>query len=145
MNVSTFDRELLRRTVAMEARSESPMAQSAVAHSIVNRHLADKWFSGATLAETILMPEQYSSWLVGLKCENRAQQKNLEYGCNADGNDPVYAAVCAIVDRVLDDPADYDPSNGATHYHDVSVFPAWTKDAERTATYGRLIFWKGVR
>lgn len=121
-----------------EARGEGDPGMEAVAHAIVNRHGAGKWYSGRTLAECCLIPFAFSCW--NAKDPNRVAASRLT------GGEPILADIDGYLADALGGTAD-DPTGGSTHYIDCSIDPStvpWAAIATKTTTIGRLTFYKNV-
>ena len=132
-----FDREISAMTAFCEASSLSPAARRGVIHSQFNR-LRDGRF-GPTVAAICLKRYQYSEWL-----SDRADNNNLLRAAECKDDDPIMGDCLEAYDEAL---AGYpDPTDGATHYHDISISPpAWTAGATKTCQIDSLIFYKNVR
>jgi N-acetylmuramoyl-L-alanine amidase len=143
------DRDLLMLALLAyaEARSEGQDGIRAQIHSTLNRHRARKWFSGATLAETIMMPYAYSAMNTD-DPNRRAAMRDAMAGqlmtlCMGEA----VAALAAATE---------DPTGGATHYYaDGTREPTWVSGirsdgtrAAPAATFckqiGRHRFYTGV-
>jgi N-acetylmuramoyl-L-alanine amidase len=134
------DRVIATYTIYCEASGEDHAARLGVAYSEVNRFRTGRF--GATLAEVCLRRAQYSEWN-GDKVDNA----NLLRAARCPDSDAVMLDCGQAFDEALLGRAP-DPTRGATHYHDVSMAddpPSWTVGAIRTATLGRLIFYRGVK
>lgn len=132
----SFDLEIAARTLWMEARGEPSEGRRAVAHAILNRHLAGRWYSGATLAECCLLPAQFSSW--NTADPNRREMARLRE------DDPLLAECRATVEAALDGSTP-DPTGGATHYYGAGVSePAWVAGRQPSAIIGRHRFYAGI-
>jgi N-acetylmuramoyl-L-alanine amidase len=131
---SEFDIEIVARTAWMEARGEPREGRRAVIHAIINRHLAGRWYSGATLAGTCLKPRQFSCWN-----ENDA---NREKGVELDAGDLLLGELRKLVVAALDG-SDPDPTDFATHYYSTSMPlpPEWAKTGRLTVELGRHRFY----
>lgn len=130
-----FGLEIAARTLAQEVRGEPPEGQLAVAHVIKNRVKDGRW--GSTLASVCLWRGQFSGWYV-------PRDPNFAYACGLQDNDPVLVKMRAVMQKALDEAAD--PTNGATHYANLSVVdPQWAKDATPCGKFGHHSFFKGVK
>jgi N-acetylmuramoyl-L-alanine amidase len=143
-----WDIQVAKRTCYGEARSEGTAGMLAQAFSIVNRHNAKRWYSGATLAETCLLaiePQypQYDCWL----SHNAARRPIGDWlaTVNTPDDDPdMQIAERAVLQALAQSVPD--PTNGATHYFDDSVpTPAWASPpAVFCCRIGKLHFYKNV-
>lgn len=128
------DAQLLALCCWREARGESMDGKLAQCWSVKNRILHPAWW-GHDWSTVILKPWQYSSF--------NANDPNAEkWPSEADPSwgQCQEAAETVILDKISD------PTNGATHYYDISItFPkAWGNENEweNTLNVGRLKFWK---
>ena len=120
---------LMALCVWREARGTSQDAKRAVAHAIKNRAVKPSWW-GNGFVDVILKPLQFSSFNVG-------DPNATKFPAQAD---PIFLNILDIVARVLVD--DEDLTDGATHYHDRSVFPDWAAKMKRCAEVGPFTFYK---
>lgn len=134
--MSNFDLEVMARTAIGEARGESAEGMQAVMWTGVNRYTAKRWFSGQSIAGTLLKASQYSCWLPA---------------------DPNYGLITNIGPAIalLGDALDWaarilqggisDPTQGATHYANLNLCnPDWVRGAEQTVVIGKHTFFKNV-
>ncbi len=123
-------------TVWMEARGEGEAGMRAVSHAIVNRHRADRWYSGQTLAECCLLPIMFSCW--------NAHDKNRLAMSRLRGDEQILQEIDGYLADAL--AGEDDPTQGATHYIDCSIQPPpWAQQATKTVTIGRLTFYTNVK
>ena len=113
--MSPTDRDMMIRTVAGEAGGEPPLGQAAVAHAILNR-VADGGY-GQGVQGVVTAPvkpgssyHQFSVW------NAPGMQDSSKVARSLKPNDPLYASIGDIVDRVYAGSIP-DPTNGATHYY----------------------------
>lgn len=134
--LADFHQEMAARTIWMEARSEGHEGMLGVAHVIVNRSKAKKWFSGQTLTDCVLYPYQFSCW-------NTADpnRKAMAIAKNND-MDMIEARICLL--GALDG-SYLDNTLGATHYCTVGVHPSWVDGATFTVRIGAHNFYKDVK
>lgn len=131
-----ISRSIACQTVFMESRGEGPDGMRAVSWCLVNRHIAEKWFSGKTLAECCLIAYQFSCW--NSTDHNRIAMARMV------GDEQIFQDIDGYLGDALNADGD-DPTDGATHYIDSSITPpAWANQAIKTATIGRLTFYKNV-
>lgn len=129
-------RDIAKMTVFMEASGEGACGLEAVSWCIVNRHRAEKSFSGKTLAECCLRPLQFSCW--NTLDPNRVRVSRMV------GDEEIFQDIDGYLSDALNNQGD-DPTDGATHYIDSSISPpGWASAATKTATIGRLTFYKNV-
>ena len=130
---SQIELTLLALCVWGEARGESETGKAAVAHVVMNRYLLQKSTFGMTVREVILKPFQFSffnprpEW--GRKLITDLRESTAWEAC-------VFAAWEAYL-GITDD-----PTGGATHYHNNSCSPKWTKELTKTITIGNHIFYR---
>ena len=106
--VTQNDLDILSRTVAAEARSESVLGQAAVAHVALNR-LVSQHGGEENLTDILLDNKQFSAWN---KRQNYTDMKNVYI--NKD--DPSYENAKSISIAVLDGRIT-DPTYGSNHYY----------------------------
>lgn len=126
-------------TIYGEARGSTQQDRVAVAHTILNRMRARRWwgtgvspFENHTMAAVCLKPFQFSCWNAG--DPNYAQLTRLREQYRKAIQDPV-ARACL---KALIDAADGwlpDPTGGATHYitsalHKSGKGPVWSQGRE---------------
>ena len=121
----------LAEAVYFEARSETLIAQRAVAEVILNR--VDSRRYPNTVCEVVNQ---------GAEKRNRCQ-----FSYNCDGRPEAIHEKSAWVraktiakEMVVSETRPL--TNGATHYHTTSVRPFWSRTLQRTAKYGAHIFYK---
>lgn len=149
MDVVERDRFIVGVTVFCEASNQGRAGIRATGHSIVNRHRAGKWFSGATLAACCLQPYAYTSW--------NSNDPNRVRGLSINPQDPVMV-MCLEETRAAMDGETEDTTLGATHYYRAgTVEPDWVSGvdkktgvrvappAEFTVQINDHRFYKGVR
>lgn len=116
-----------------EARGQSDDAKRGVLHVILNRAAAG--FRGATPAEVIQWPWQFSSFTFGDPNASRLPNPKRQADWQA------WLACCGVVD----DPGP-DPTGGAVMYHSLAVgspeWPAWATDEKQTAQIGPFRFYR---
>lgn len=121
----------LAEAVYFEARSETLIAQRAVAEVILNR--VDSRRYPNTVCEVVNQ---------GSERRNRCQ-----FSYNCDGRPELiheksaWARAKSIAKEMVAAPV-RPLTNGATHYHTASVRPFWSRSLQRTAVYGAHIFYK---
>lgn len=134
----SYEFGLLVLCVYREARSESLDAQHAVAWTIKNRVTKGGWF-GKSWSGVILKPLQFSSF--------NGPDKNGHVDANAltfpiPETDPAFGS-CLLASKHVYEGTQFDPTAGATHYHDKSIpTPAWAESMTRTLEVGKLVFYR---
>jgi spore germination cell wall hydrolase CwlJ-like protein len=131
----SFDIEVAARTIYGEARNQPYDGMVAVAWVMLNRLHSKKWFSGETLAETCLMPKQFSCWNTG--DPNRVRMLRVAE------DDPLLVKIRTIVEAVVAGQIQ-DPTKGATHYRVVNTPAAWAIGYKPVATIGDHEFFKNI-
>ena len=108
--VTQNDLDILARTIAAEARSESVLGQAAVAHVALNR-LVSQHGGKENLTDILLAKKQFSAWNENER-QNYTDMKNVYI--NKD--DPSYENAKSISIAVLDGRIT-DPTYGSNHYY----------------------------
>ena len=128
-----MDRELdvLARTVYGEARGESALGKLAVAYVIVNRANRGGWW-GNDIIEVCLCPSQFSMWNTSDPNRIEAMWASMR---NADFVECYRAAILAATG------VEQDPTEGADHYHNLTVSPSWAEGRDYR-TIGHHRFYK---
>ncbi len=142
--ISDFDIEIAARTVYGEARGEARITQLGVAWTIMNRYRAGKWYSGQTLAECCAMHAAGNKY-GQFSCWNSFDPNYVEM-FRVDESDPILMQCRGCVAETIHGlPQDDDPTFGATHYANLNICnPGWIANATKTATIGKLTFFKNV-
>lgn len=130
------DRGVLIRTVWGEARGEPREGMAGVAHVVLNRVRAQRYW-GHTISGVCLKPYQFSCWNAG--DPNRAQLLTL-----AVENTRV-KEVRDVVDAVMNNRFG-DPTDGATHYHNrwMARPPRWAQGRTPCRFIGKHAFYKNI-
>lgn len=127
------DIDILARTIYGEARGENIEGKKAVGHVILNRYRSNKWFAGATIADTCQKAWQFSCW-----------------NMNDPNRNKILQVTGAVLDPYLRLAEDLiigkykDSTHGATHYHTKNIKPAWTKGKKPCAIIGGHVFYNNV-
>ena len=108
--VTQNDLDILARTIAAEARSESVLGQAAVAHVALNR-LVSQHGGKENLTDILLAKKQFSAWNENER-QNYTDMKNVYI----NKNDPSYENAKSISIAVLDGRIT-DPTYGSNHYY----------------------------
>lgn len=108
------DRDMIVRTVMGEANGEPHLGKVAVAAVIKNR-LASGGFGGDTVRGVLLAPKQFEPW-------STRRGELMSYGPGTKGWDDASAAV----DEAF---SGEDPTDGATHFANVSTVKARGNDS----------------
>lgn len=121
----------LSEALYFEARGETVKGQFAVAEVIVNRVKSGRF------------PET----LCGVIKQGTGRKFQCQFTYTCDGYKEIIAEPKAFervskVARVVIDGAGGSLTDGATHYHNVTVRPAWSKKYTRTAKIGVHIFYR---
>ncbi|MFT3803257.1 MAG: cell wall hydrolase [Burkholderiaceae bacterium] len=134
----------LARTMYGEARGEGSRGLEAVAHVVLNRVDARRWW-GTDVIGVCLKPWQFSCW--NAADPNRSKLHALS------AEDPVYARAFEAAVRLLElQDRDHgrrlrtDPTEGATHYYAPALVkrPAWAEGRTPCARIGRHDFFRDV-
>ena len=118
-----------------EARNQSLAAKVAQVWTIKNRVQKPSWW-GKDYVSVVTKPEQFSSF-------NPGDPNSVKWPFPGD---PAWADCWTVASTVMQD-AIPDPTFGATHYFDKSIFsrpPKWAVDGsmEMTAEIDAFKFWK---
>ena len=108
--ITQDDLDILARTIAAEARSESVLGQAAVAHVALNR-LVSQHGGKENLTDILLAKKQFSAWNENER-QNYTDMKNVYI----NKNDPSYENAKSISIAVLDGRIT-DPTYGSNHYY----------------------------
>jgi spore germination cell wall hydrolase CwlJ-like protein len=138
------DEDTLARTLWGEARGEGREGMAAVAWVVRNRAAKagrhetmhgrqHPLFGDGTAASACLRPLQFSCW--------NATDPNRARLTAVTREDPQFRIACEVAAAVLDGGL-ADPTNGATHYHEASIHPAWAEGQTPTARIGRHVFYR---
>jgi N-acetylmuramoyl-L-alanine amidase len=133
VRVRSVDIDILARTIYGEARSESMEGKIAVAHVVLNRLKAGKWFSGKTIAETCLLKSQFSCWLQGDPNRKIIDDVTMD---DPHFQDSMYVAIGCIRGFLKDN------TRGSSHYHTDTIKPFWTEDQIPVAHIGKHLFFR---
>lgn len=133
----TFDLDIMARTGMGEARGEGPEGMQAVMWTGVNRFTAKRWYSGLTIAGTLLKAMQYDCWM--------QQDPNYAYIINLTDSIGLFVQALQYAADILKGNI-ADPTFGATHYYADSLLhpPPWVKGATLTVKIGKQSFYKNV-
>lgn len=136
---STADVEYMALTMYGEARGDGYYGMEAVGHVIFNRYKLAKagkvtWW-GNTIKDICLKKYQFSVWL-----ENDPNYKKLNdlmYSNSDQDLNLARAIALNILNGTLRDITD-----GADHYHTVSINPSWAENADPIAYLGGHVFYR---
>lgn len=148
--MTDLDRDILYlgEVAYAEASSEGRDGVRAQVHSVVNRHLVNKWYSRKTIAGTLMLAFSYSA-------ENTSDPNRVR-AAETPMSDPIMQmcmeeAAAAIAGSTPD------PTNGATHYYAAGTpEPGWVKGVNAQGTrvampatfcvqIGKHLFYSGVQ
>ncbi len=141
--MDSAERDLLIRTVAMEANKGDPKEQAAVAHVIMNR-IGDPQY-GKSMKDVIYQRGAFESWGHANLLDPKSKNKPQFYQPGV----PAYDQAAKVVDGVLSGDI-ADPTNGADRFQEpktvnariaagrVAKSEAAPKDAQRIGTQ---VFW----
>ncbi|HKJ75510.1 MAG TPA: cell wall hydrolase [Alphaproteobacteria bacterium] len=131
---SIDDFVVFARTVWGEARGEPELGQEAVAWVIVNR-LRSGYRGAETLSDVCRARLQFSCW--NPDDPNAALLDRVNFTRTSFCR--VFAAVCRVWSGEVPD-----PTNGARHYHNHRVAPAWSRGHHPTAVIGNHVFYDDI-
>lgn len=133
--------DVLARTMWGEARGEMEAGMAAVAHVVLNRRDARRWW-GATVEAVCHKPFQFSCWN-----EGDANRGRLLAVSRADAS---FAAALRIAAQLVAlapaERARLDTTNHATHYHarGLSPLPNWARGKQPCQQIGAHVFYCGI-
>ena len=125
------DVEILAKTIYGEARGEGLSGMEAVANVVMNR-LRKKCWWGRTISEVCLKPKQFSCWNTG--------DPNAILLTRDLTADSLFQVCCRIAKRAMKGLLP-DITKGSTHYHALSVNPAWANKLVPNIQIGRHLFY----
>lgn len=128
------DIDVLARTLWGEARGEGEEGMQAVAAVICNRARQPGWW-GRGIAGICQRARQFSCW--------NADDPNRAALLAVDASDPAFATALRLA-RLAVAGALPDPTHGATHYHSLSVRPAWAAGQQPCARIGGHLFYRAI-
>jgi N-acetylmuramoyl-L-alanine amidase len=133
--------DVLARTMWGEARGEREGGMAAVAHVVLNRRDAGRWW-GSTVEAVCHKPFQFSCWNEG--DANRGKLLTVNVG-NAEFALAMRTAK-ALLAMLPTDRARADTTNGATHYHvrGLTPLPNWARGKQPCQQLGRHVFYRGI-
>lgn len=125
------DKEILARTVYLEARCEPETGWRGVAFVIMNRAKLNKsYWGGSSVSGVCLKPLQFSCWNAGMNTEIR--------------DESLYGRIKQVSDRIYDGIDRDDPTLGSDHYINPRLVkpPKWTNNCVETVMIGQHQFYK---
>ncbi|HEY8880121.1 MAG TPA: cell wall hydrolase [Roseateles sp.] len=130
------DRGVLVRTVWGEARGEPREGMAGVAHVVLNRVRAQRYW-GRTISAVCLKPYQFSCW----NADDPNRTKLLQLAVDDTRAQEVREVVDAVIGNRLGDPTD-----GATHYHNrwMARPPRWVQGRAPCRLIGNHAFYKNI-
>lgn len=117
---------LMAITAYYEARGDGVHGMRAVCHVIKNRMKK----SGGTVASVVLEPYQFSVWNRGGPARRKTPR----------ANDPAFKEALEVARMVM--AGEVRDAMHATHYHERSIRPAWTKKMRMVGIVGRHVYYK---
>ena len=127
----------LALNIYFEARNQSLEGQMAVTHVVLNR-AADPKFPDE-VCDVVYQSRTYESGFP------KRHQCQFSWYCDGKSDEPKEQAAFEDAIRVVTYMAvsDVDDlTHGATHYHAISVSPAWAKEKTKTVQIGDHIFYR---
>lgn len=113
-----------------EARGTSDDAMRGVIHAIKNRATKPSWW-GSGYIGVILKPLQFSSF-------NSNDPNAVKFPAD---DDRVFARILELTEKIVMN-QDEDLTDGATHYHNADIAPAWDSNMIETARIGPFKFFR---
>lgn len=125
--------------IYFEARGEPIAGKIAVANTIMNRVLDDRFPN--TVCDVVTQGPTYS-WKEGYPVKNKCQ---FSFYCDGKSdlpkNQEAFDDALSIA-RIVIDYQMPDLSEGATHYHANYVLPSWAATKTRTVTINNHVFYR---
>ena len=145
MKHTAADLDILARTVWAEARGESWLGRLAVAHVIVNRAKARRWWGYShndgvkahSLQAVCRKPWQFSCWNPG--DPNRPKMERLMLAKSRVFQQCLAAAAVAVHDP------ESSPVGLACHYHVKGLDPPWSRGKTPQFEIGKHVYFEGIR
>ena len=130
----------LAHTIFWESRSESLVAQIAVAHVVMNRVDDHRFPSTVCGVVTDGLRYKWNNQMVKNKCA-------FSYYCDGKAEDvsidpKAYDWSETIALAILDGTFNVDVTEGATHYHADYVYPSWANTMTRTVCIDTHCFYR---
>lgn len=127
--------DMMARTMWGEARSEGERGMRGVGHVIQNRARDKRGIYGGNTIPAVISKEwAFEIWSV--------DSANTQSALNVTEADPSFALAKQIAADIFDGNS-FDPTDGATLFHDTSIGLPWDPNkVTATWTYGRLRFYR---
>tara|TARA_R110002096_G_scaffold360998_1_gene553989 strand:- start:818 stop:1477 length:660 start_codon:yes stop_codon:yes gene_type:complete len=128
--------------IYFEARAEPLAGQIAVANVIVNRVMSDDYPD--------YVCEVITQGRLGSKRTDRIRKHQCQFSFYCDGKSDkpkdkvAFKYAIDIASNILGG-VWFDPTDGATHYHSIDVYPIWAKTMIRIVRIENHIFYKGIK
>jgi N-acetylmuramoyl-L-alanine amidase len=127
------DIRALAEVIYGEARGESWCGQVAIGWVVVNRIKVDPKTWGATVAQVVNKPNQFSAF--------GKADPNLKRMKRADESEHAFFTASMAALSVLSGAPD--PTGGATYFHTRGILPDWARTTVVTQRIGDHVFRKG--
>lgn len=127
-----LDAMMTSLAVWREARGETYQTMLGVAYVIKNRADHPRWW-GNTPTSVVLKPYQFASF-------NKNDANSLKFPMVGKVWEDCFHAAQAALTK-----SEPDPTNGATHFYDVSIInnpPSWARELTFMSRLGGLLFFK---
>lgn len=131
----TQEADILARTLYGEARGELYGGKVAVANVIQHRASKPGWW-GTGIIGVCQAPQQFSCWNAG--------DPNRDKIAAVGPSDPVFTECLVIAEKAVMGLLP-DLVFGSTHYHTVSVQPAWSRGHRPVIRIGSHLFFNTIR
>ncbi len=124
----------LAQAIYFEARGETARGRTAVAETILNRVVSDR----------------YPDTVCGVIRQGMGVRNQCQFSYYCDGkaekitDSGTYAEIRRLAVRMISG-GNREVTGGATHFHTVDVRPHWASEFERTVSIGRHVFYRGNR
>lgn len=116
--ITPADVDIMARTIYGEARGTDFLDRMGVAHTILNRVRAEHRRE-TTIAGVCLEPFQFSCW-------NKDDVNRFKIA-NVGVDSEIFRACMVAALEAINAKQDADPTDGATHYHALSITPSWAR------------------
>lgn len=128
------DKEILAKTVYLEARGEGEQGWRAVAFVIMTRARLNKSYWGGNTVKGVCMKSgQFECW-------NPGQNQTID-------DESLYRRIKQVTDRIYDGIDQDDPTEKSDHYNNPSKEgkPEWTKNCDETVEIGEHQFYRSKK
>lgn len=124
--------------VYWEARGEPVAGQIAVAQVVMNRVNDSRYPSDAC---SVVYDAQYYPWRSDVPIRNQCQ---FSFFCDGKPDQPTDGQawyLSQVIAQIAWEGGTLEAVNAATHYHEITVHPAWANDGKVVATINNHVFY----